>query len=585
MQENRYTPGAVYRRLLGYSKQYWWVFAIASIGMIAAATANGLFVRQVEPLVEEVFTQRNPEAMVWVPLMILGLVALRGIGSFIGDYGVAYVAQSVIRDLRRDLFAQYLRIPISEHEKTTSGESLSKATYNVGQVSKAASKAIAIIIQEGLTAIALLVVMVSYSWKLTMFFFVIVPVLFLLIGIANKYIRRYSRRIQSSVGGVAHIVGEVIEAGRVVKVFGGETVESRRFDQVNRYNRRQKLKLALVKNLLSPIVQMLVGITLALVVYIAASGILGEPMTGGEFMAFFVATGGLFAPLKALTKVNAEIQTGVAASQSIFEVLDSSPEIDEGSRLLERAEGEIDFKSVRFCYQPDAESVLRGVSFNVPAGKTIALVGASGSGKTTLVSLLPRFYDVTEGGICLDGVPIQEYRLNDLRRQISYVGQDVRLFEDTVRNNIAYGELADASDEAVLEAARKAYADEFIQQLPDGYNTKLGAGGVQLSGGQRQRISIARALLKDSPVLILDEATSALDTESERHIQDALDQLIRNRTTLVIAHRLSTVENADRIVVMDQGNVIEQGTHSELIAKGGAYANLHAMQFRQVESD
>lgn len=579
--ENAYTAKAVYMRLLSYAKPYKWVFVIAILGMFLAAAANGFFVKQVEPLIEKVFVAEDKHAMVWVPFLIFLAVTGRAIGSVIGSYGMDYVAMSIIRDIRQQLFNKYLSVPSSVHDQSASGDALGKVIYNVGLLSYSSSKAITVLVGETLTAIYLLVLMMTMSLKLVLVFFALAPIMAFFVRISNKAVRRYSQRIQNSMGDVAQSVNEILSAHRVMKVFGGQQAESQRFGNINGYNRTQELKLAAIRSVVSPLVQIMLGITLGLIVYVAASDAFGEPMTAGKFMAFFLAMAGLFSPLRSLTKVNLEIQRGITAAQSVFEVLDSESEINQGSVSLEHASGDIAFKNARFAYNENDGDALKGIDLNIKAGQTVAFVGQSGSGKTTLVSLLPRFYDLTEGEIALDGHNIQDYSLEDLRRQISYVGQDLRLFDDTIANNIAYGELNNKDASAIRKAADAARATEFIEAMPNGFNAVVGEGGTLLSGGQRQRIAIARALLKDSPILILDEATSALDTESERHIQSALNELVKNRTTLVIAHRLSTIENADVIVVMDQGEILEQGSHAELIKAQGAYAKLHAMQFGQ----
>ncbi len=584
--ERAYNGMAVYGRLLGYSKKYRLVFYIGIVGMMLAAVANGFFVQQVEPLVEEVFTLQSEEALWRVPLLIFIAVVLRALGTIVGTYGMAYVAKSVIRDLRQAIFVKYLVLPGTAHAATRSGESLAKVTFNIGLLSSTAARSVTILIREGLTAIALIYVMCTLSVKLVLVFLAVFPVMFLLVGLGNRSVRRYSKRIQDSMGDIAQGVGEIISAEQLIKVFGGQTQEERRFRKVSDYSRRQELKLAVVKSLVSPFVQVLVGLTLALIVYVAASGLfLDEPMNAGEFMAFFFAFGALFAPLRSLTKVNLEIQQGIAAAQSVFAVLDAEAEQDEGTVALERAQGRLDFVAVCFAYAGAQRRALEQVTLNIQPGQTIALVGQSGSGKSTLANLVPRFYDVSEGSIKLDGVDIRDYHLADLRRQIAYVGQNPTLFDDSIYNNIAYGELAEKPAEAVHQAASLAHALEFIQDKPEGFDALVGENGMQLSGGQRQRIAIARALLKDAPILILDEATSALDAESERHIQTALDNLMQNRTTLIIAHRLSTIENADVIVVLEQGRIIEQGSHAELLNKQGAYAQLQQLQLAGESSD
>lgn len=577
-----YSTKAVYLRLLAYSKNYRLAFYFAIVGMVITAGANAFFVKQVEPLVEQVFTQQDPNAVWTVPMLIILAVSLRALGGIMGSYGMDYVAMSVIRDIRKQLFSKYLNVPSSMHDRSSSGEALSKVTYNVGLLSHTCSKSITILIRDGLTGVGLIFIMCTISAKLVLVFLVIFPVMLLLVGLGNKAVRRYSKRIQDSVGNVAQVVSEIITAHRIIKVFGGHKTEQQRFGKVNDYTRSQELKLAVINSLVSPFVQILVGISLGLIIYVAATGMFIEaPMKAGEFMAFFFAFAGLFAPLRSLTKVNLQIQRGVAAAQSVFDIIDSESELDEGQATIEKARGNLDFLGVGFSYQGAETAAINNLNLSIKAGQTVALVGASGSGKTTLASLLPRFYDVDNGAIKLDDHNIQDYSLSDLRRQISYVGQDIRLFDDSIRNNIAYGEMEGFSDTQIRQAAIAARAIDFIEAKPEGFNALVGEGGAQLSGGQRQRISIARALLKDSPILILDEATSALDTESERHIQAALDELVKNRTTLMIAHRLSTIEKADLIVVMEQGRIIEQGSHTELLTKQGAYSQLHKMQFSE----
>lgn len=574
-----YSRTAIYMRLLRYSKRYALVFFIAVLGMCLAAFSNGFFVQQVEPLVAKVFTERDPESVIWVPFLIFVAVSGRAFGTVISTYGMDYVAMSVIRDIRQQLFDKYLTTPSIKHDHSASAEELSKVIYNVGLLSYSSAAAVAVVIGDGLTALYLIYLMLSLSAPLVLVFFAIVPIMFIFVALGNRAFRKYSERIQSSVGDVAQSVSEVIAAHRLMKVFGGSHTERQRFAKINAYNRMQELKLSAVKSLVSPFVQFIVGFTLAFIVYVAASGWLIEPLTAGKFMAFFMAMAGLFAPLRSLTKVNLEIQRGVVAAQSVFEVLDGASETDNGSKSIDRAIGAIEFKQLSFKYQKDADYALFNINLHIEPNSTVALVGQSGSGKSTLVSLLPRFYELEEGQIYLDKLPLSDYKLADLRRQISYVGQDLKLFDDTLRYNIAYGELNSASDAEIIAAATAANAMEFIQKMPRGLDTAVGEGGTLLSGGQRQRIAIARAILKDAPILILDEATSALDSQSERLIQDALDNLLKNRTTLVIAHRLSTIENADKIVVMAQGKIVEQGSHGKLLAANGVYANLHKLQF------
>lgn len=573
-----YAFGSVYRRLLGYARPYLWVFVLAVLGMLLAAASNGLFVKQVEPLVESVFGSDDAHAKIWVPILIFLAITGRAIGSLIGNYGMDYVAMSVVRDIRQELFEKYLVVPSSSHDRSNTGDALGKVIFNVGMLSYSASKAVAVVIGETLTAGYLLFLMIVMSPKLVLVFLLVAPVLAVFVSLSNKAVRGFAHKIQNAMGDVAQSVGELLAAHKMMKVFGGQQTEGARFERINQYNRRQELRLSLIKSLVSPLVQIMLGLTLALIVFLAASDLIGQPMSAGEFMAFFLAMAGIFAPLRSLTTVNIEIQRGLTAAQSVFAVLDDESEHDIGTLELSPQCGDIEFKNIRFAYNAD-ELVLDNINLTIHRGQTVALVGRSGSGKTTLASLLPRFYEPQSGEILLAGQPLTAYQLASLRRQIAYVGQDLKLFDDTLRNNIAYGELAHKSTEEIIKACEAAHAWEFIAAMPDGLNALAGDSGTLLSGGQKQRIAIARALLKDAPILILDEATSALDTQAERHIQAALNALIKDRTTLVIAHRLSTIENADLIVVMDAGKIIETGSHRDLIAANGAYAKLHAMQF------
>jgi subfamily B ATP-binding cassette protein MsbA len=577
-------PGGLetYRRLLEYVRAHWLPFTIAVVGLVAYGATDAAFAALMKPMLDSGFVDKDPEIIKLVALGLVGLFALRGIMAFASNYLMEWVGWQVITRMRQQMFAKLLELPTREYDTTASGELISKLTYNVQRVSQAATSAVTILVRDTFTVLFLVGWMLYLNPWMAIGSFVITPVLAVIVRYITRRFRRVSRRIQSQMGDVTHIIEEAVEANRVIKIFGGRDYESRNFSRANDRMRRFQLKMASTKAASVPLVQFLIALVLAVVVYLASVPSIVQAGSVGSFVSFFTALTMLFAPLKRLTQVNGPIQKGIAAGESVFELLDRPGERDEGTRELERAHGEVRYEDVHFAYAPDKGYVLHGVSLEIRAGETVALVGRSGSGKTTLANLLARFYEPQSGCIRLDGIDIRELTLDSLRAQIAYVGQHVTLFNDTIANNIAYGRLGGATRDEVKAAAAAAHAADFIEELPEGYETEVGENGIMLSGGQRQRIAIARALLKDAPVLILDEATSALDTESERAVQAGLERLLQNRTTLVIAHRLSTIEGADRIVVMEAGRVVEQGRHSELIALGGSYASLHRMQFRAV---
>ncbi len=569
---------AVYRRLLRYVRPYLKAFFLAILGMILFATTEAAFARIIQPLFDDGFVKKDPTVLQWIPLVIVGIFAVRIVGSFLSDYCMAFVARSVIRDLRKQLFTQLLRLPVSFYDTSSSGVLLSKMVYDVEQLAEASSSVITVLIRDSLTIIALLMMLMYYSVWLTLILIAVTPVLAGLVVYVSKRFRKLSHRIQKSMGNVSTVSEEIIEANREIKIFGGQDYEIRQFDEINNHNRRQFLRLAVTNALSSPVIQFIVAIAFALMIFFAFR----LELKVGEFGSYLTAMLLLMQHAKRLTTINATLQRGIAAAQSVFDFLDRDPEIDDGNKLLDRARGEIKYRQVNFAYTPQGEEILHDINLLIEPGQNVAFVGRSGAGKTTLVSLLPRFYDPDSGQIQLDGHDIRELRLESLRSHIALVSQHVTLFNDTIAHNIAYGALESATEEDVRRAAKAAHALEFIEKLPEGMQTIVGENGVLLSGGQRQRLAIARAILKDAPVLILDEATSALDTESERFIQSALEQLMQDRTTLVIAHRLSTIEQADVIVVMDHGRIVEMGSHAELLAKGGNYAALHRMQFTEV---
>jgi subfamily B ATP-binding cassette protein MsbA len=572
----------LYLRLLGFVRPYRRQFGGGIVAMILLAATEPAIPALMKPLLDGTFVQKDPDFIFWMPILLVALFALRGVFAFASTMAVVWVGGRVVQDLRQAIFERLLVLPTGFYDTSITGILLARVTHNVSEVTTAATNAVTVLVRDSLKVVGLLAFALYLNWQLSLAIFLIGPPIVVAVRLFARRMRRFSRSAQDAVGHLTHVVEEVVQGHKVVKVFGGEAYERRRFeDAANRVRRFQyKVRAAGAANV--PIVELLAAMLIAGLVYAGTSLAGSASLTVGEFVAFFTAIGLLMAPVKSLTNVSQPIQRGLAAAENIFDLMDEAPEIDTGRINADRLRGELAFEDVSFRYPTAASDALRGVSFAVPAGHTVALVGPSGSGKTTIANLVPRFYAASSGRILLDGMDIRELTLRSLRGNIAVVSQDVVLFNDTVRANIAYGVVPPPTDDRVVEAARAAYVMEFIERMPAGLDTPIGEDGVLLSGGQRQRIAIARALLRDAPVLILDEATSALDTESERQIQAALQNLKRNRTTLVIAHRLSTIEHADEILVMQEGRIVERGTHAALLARGGVYAELHQRQFGEV---
>lgn len=575
------TTQRIYPRLLRYTWRYKAWLGLAVLGMVGYSGADVLLVYLIKPLLDGSIVDRDPFLITWMPLFLLLLFVWRGVAGFVSRYSMAWVSKHVVFDVRNDMFGRYLTLPSSFFANNSTGSTTAKLTYYTGRVAGAATSAATTVIQDSVRLVGFLGLMFFMNWSLTLITLAVAPAVAWLTFHVSKRFRRYSSRMQQSIGDITRISEEVLKGQRMVKIFCAQWREAKNFLDANEHYRRMSMRNATTLAVSVPVTQIVAAFAVAGVISVALRDTGGGVMTPGELAAYFGAMIGMMAPIKRLTSVNARIQSGLAAASAIFDFLDEPGEVDRGTRELLQCRGHIQIENLSFYYPGTKTDVLRDIDVGIRPGETVAFVGRSGSGKSTLLSLLPRFYDADRGGIRLDGYPLAEYRLMALRSQISLVEQDVVLFNDTVARNIAYGSLGNADHAAIKDAAERAYAAEFVQALPNGYDTLVGQNGIMLSGGQRQRLAIARALLKDAPILILDEATSALDTESERAIQKGLGALMQSRTTLVIAHRLSTIQNADRIVVLHDGAVVEQGSHDELMDQGGHYRSLHNIQFAQ----
>jgi subfamily B ATP-binding cassette protein MsbA len=574
----------LYFRLLNYVKPYWRIFAISLLGMIVVASTEPLVPALMKPMLDGTFVHKDQAMMRIVPVVIILIFLVRGIATFVGTLAISWVGNKLVMDLRNEMFAKLLCLPTGFYDDHATGTLISKLTFDVTQVTNAATVVVTISVRDTIVMIGLLGWLFYLNWKLTLLTLLMAPVIALIISTISRRMRHSSRDSQQAMGDLTQVIEESVSAHKVVKLFGGQQYERDRFNEQANWVRRHAMKQASASAANVPIVQMVAAVALAVVVYLATLQSNADEVTVGGFVSFIMAMLMLTAPLKRLTGVSEYLQRGLAAAESVFELLDTLGEKDEGKVAIGRVRGELHFDDVQFTYAADARPVLKNIQLDIRAGENVAFVGASGSGKTTLVNLVPRFYTATGGEIRLDGHNLIDLTLASLRANIALVSQEVVLFNDTISANIAYGQMRVVSQAEIIVAATAAHAMEFIREWPEGLNTLVGERGVKLSGGQRQRIAIARAILKDAPVLILDEATSALDSESERHVQAALETLMQGRTTLVIAHRLSTIEKADRIVVLQKGEIAEIGSHAELLARNGIYAQLHSIQFAATEN-
>jgi subfamily B ATP-binding cassette protein MsbA len=576
------TSKELYFNLLEYARPYWKMFALSLVAMVLLAATQPILPAFMKPLLDESFVAKNLKSIGIMPILLVVLFIVRGIASFVSTTAMAWVSSRVVMDLRADMFNRILELPKAYFDKHATGNLISKVTFNVDQVTNAVTSSLIILLRDSLTIIGLLGWMFYLDWKLSLIFFVIVPVAGTMVKLAANRLRRLSRSLQENIGDMTHTLEESISGNREIKIYAGQEYERKRFRTINNWVRRFTVKIKTASALNTPVVELIAAIALAVLIYIASVKSAHNEMTVGGFVSFFIAMGMLFAPSKNLTNLNEHIQRGLAAAESIFDLLRESPETDLGTRELGKCDGHIEFRNVSFQYPGNDQTALHNIDLDIKPGETVALIGQSGSGKTTLVTLVPRFYSPSTGTILLDGIDMQEIRLQELRRNIAIVSQQTMLFNDTIRANIAYGFPEQYREEDILEAARAAHVIEFAEKMPDGLDTLVGENGVLLSGGQRQRIAIARAFLKNAPILILDEATSALDNQSEFFIHEAMEKIRFNRTVIIVAHRLSTIRKADRIIVLQNGKIVESGNHDSLMQKNGIYA---AMQHVQIPTE
>jgi lipid A export permease/ATP-binding protein MsbA len=580
-ENNNFNSFTLYKRLLGYLRRYIKVFVMSLLAMTVAAATEPLFVSLMRPLIDDGFVGKDIKAVVSVIIMVVGLFLVRGIAGFINDYSTAWLSGHLVQTLRQELFEHLLHLPVSYYENHPSGRIISRVINDVNQITEAGFNVITVSVKDGVTVLGLFGLLFYIDWQLTLICLVVFPSVTLCIKLISKRLRRLSRENQQQMGELTQVLSESVDCQRVVKIYGGEAYENKRFLEKAKAIRHNLVKQRATSSINTGVTQLIISFALSAVLYFAALRSFHGAISTGDFIAFLTGMLLLFAPIKRITNITQSLQRGLAAAESTFAFLDVALEHDTGSKEIASTNGALTFDHVSFHYPNAEKKALDNLTLDIHPGETLALVGVSGSGKTTLASMIPRFYLPQEGEIRLDDIPLNDIKLTSLRAQIALVSQDVVLFNDTVKANIAYGRYQQASDEEIVEAARAANALGFIEQMPDGFDTVIGEKGTRLSGGQRQRLAIARALLKNAPILILDEATSALDTQSERLVQSALENLMKNRTTIVIAHRLSTIENADRIAVMAQGKLIELGTHQTLLAQQGEYAHLHRLQFRE----
>lgn len=568
-----------FRRLWPMITPFKFGMIVAIIALIFNAVTDVYLLSLLKPLLDNGFGNADSNVLYWMPFAVIGLMVARGITSYISTYGLSWVSGQVVMNMRRRLFSHMMNMPVSFFDQQSTGTLLSRITYDSEQVAASSSNALVTVVREGAYILGLFAMMFYYSWQLSLILLILAPFVAIVIRVVSKRFRNISKNMQNSMGHVTASAEQMLKGHKEVLIFGGQKVETERFGEVSDQMRVQGMKMVSASAISDPIVQLIASFALAFVIFVASFPSIVDQLTPGTFTVIFASMFALMKPLKSLTNVNAQFQRGMAACQTLFSILDLQTEKDTGKLVIEHVKGDVEFKNVTFTYPTKETPALRDISFSIQAGKTVALVGKSGSGKSTIANLLTRFYEIQKGEILLDGHNLRDYTLASLRSQIGLVSQNVHLFNDTIANNIAYASEGRFSREDIEKAAKMAHAMDFIEKMDHGLDTIIGENGVLLSGGQRQRIAIARALLRDNPVLILDEATSALDTESERAIQSALDELQKNRTSLVIAHRLSTIEKADEILVVEDGRIIERGHHKELLAKDGAYAQLYGMQF------